>query len=118
LSISAAHAAAFYTEVAEQGAVWTVRDRDGYPAPANADGKPAQPFWSSRTRAERITSTVPAYAHFEVVEISWEAFRSRWVPGLDRDGMVGVNWSGLRATGYDVSASEVLRSVESLASAD
>ena len=38
MSISAAHAAAFYSEVAEVLSVWTIRDAGGYPAPKNPDG--------------------------------------------------------------------------------
>ncbi|MCC2317089.1 DUF2750 domain-containing protein [Cellulomonas sp. zg-Y138] len=35
-------------------------------------------------------------------------FRSRWLPGLGRDGIrVGVNWSGPAATGYDLVAADV-----------
>jgi hypothetical protein len=32
-----------------------------------------------------------------------------------RDGiLVGVNWSGLRATGYDVAAEAVVRNIEAV----
>jgi hypothetical protein len=75
------------------------------------------PFWSSRARVERVISSVPAYRAFEVVEISWEDFRVRWVPGLTRDGLlVGVNWSGSRATGYDIEPGELLANVEAVRS--
>lgn len=107
---SAAQAAAFYQEVLRAGSVWTIRDAGGYPAPPDASGEPAQPFWSLRSRAERVVQRVPAYAGFEVVEIDLEAFRSRWLPGLKGDGLcVGLNWSGPRATGYDVSPEDVER---------
>lgn len=66
------------------------------------------PFWSLRTRAEQVTAGVPAYEGFVAVEISLPEFRSRWLPGLERDGIrVGVNWSGANATGYDVAAGDV-----------
>lgn len=66
------------------------------------------PFWSLRSRAERIVAAVPAYAGFEPTEIPLDVFRSRWLPGLERDGLrVGINWAGARATGYDVGAGEV-----------
>ena len=42
----------------------------------------------------------PAYAGFEVIAIPPNEFRSRWLPGLERDGLlVGLNWSGKNATG-------------------
>jgi hypothetical protein len=85
VSVSAAQAEAFYSEVARHRVVWTVRDGGGYPAPMNADGARAQPFWSSKSRATRIVESVPAYAGFEVVEIRWDVFETRWAPGLERD---------------------------------
>ncbi|RPH67238.1 MAG: hypothetical protein EHM78_21965 [Myxococcaceae bacterium] len=39
--------------------------------------------------------------------------RGFWLPGLERDGrLVGVNWSGNTASGYDVTPSEVRARVE------
>ena len=115
MSASASQAAAFYSEVAAHRSLWTIRDGGGFPAPRNHDGARAQPFWSSKSRASLIVSTVPAYAGFEVVEITWDVFRDRWVPGLERDAiLVGINWAGPRATGYDVAAGDILRNVLAL----
>jgi hypothetical protein len=70
------------------------------------------PFWSSLARAKKIIATVPAYASFEVVELSLEEFIENWIPGLERDGLlVGVNWSGVRALGYDIEPGQLLRAV-------
>ena len=105
---AASQAAAFYREVADSGVVWTIRDEGGFPAPLNLDGKRAQPFWSSRTRAERIIASVPAYKGFVPVGIELGVFLSRWVAGLTEDSiLVGVNWTGDRATGYDVAPAQV-----------
>ncbi len=113
MSVASVQAAAFYKEVAEHQALWTVRDAGGYPAPITAEGRRAQPFWSLRSRAEKIIATVPAYSGFEVERISWGDFVSRWVPGLETDGyLVGVNWSGVNATGYDLLPSDLVRNVE------
>ena len=112
MSQSAAQAAAFYRDITKAMAVWTIRDDGGYPAPMNASGRRAQPFWSSRARAERVVSKVDAYRGFSIVEIPWDEFRDRWIPDLERDGfLVGVNWSGPRATGYDVEPADVLANV-------
>lgn len=117
MSQAASHAAAFYREVAANRMVWTVRDDAGFPAPRNSEGWRTQPFWSSRSRAERILGTVAAFAEFRVIEVPWDEFRSRWVPGLTSDRvLVGVNWSGARAFGYDVEPADVVRNVESLGS--
>jgi Protein of unknown function (DUF2750) len=105
---SASQAAAFYREVAERGVVWTVRDKNGFPAPLNSDGARAQPFWSSRARVERIISTVQAYRGFVPVEIELVTFVAKWVPGLTKDGILaGINWTGERATGYDIAPTVV-----------
>lgn len=70
------------------------------------------PFWSLRSRAVAIVAQVPAYADFEVVGLPLDEWRSRWLPGLQRDGIcVGLNWSGESATGFDLSAEDVERSM-------
>lgn len=108
VSTSATQAAAFYTEVLREGSAWTVRDAGGYPAPLNASGERAQPFWSLRSRAERVVADVPAYEGFTVEEVPLAVFRERWLPGMGVDGIrVGLNWSGPRATGYDLTSAEV-----------
>lgn len=117
MSVAAAQAAAFYREVAETGRLCAIRDKGGYPAPSGADGNRAMPFWSSRSRAEKIIASVPAYAGFEVEEIAWTEFVQRWAPGLVKDGLVaGVNWSGATAKGYDVAPFDVVANVEAIRS--
>ena len=108
MSVSAAHASEFYDESLREAAAWGVRGVDGFPAPRNSDGVRAMPFWSLRTRVERIIATVDAYAGLEPVEIPLQEFRDRWLPGLESDGLlVGLNWSGSRATGFDVTPADV-----------
>jgi hypothetical protein len=115
MSQAASQAWAFYREVAKSRVVWTVRDAGGFPAPMTSDGKRAQPFWSSRSRVERIIKSVPAYAGFEPYEISWDEFCRKWAPGLQRDGLLaGVNWSGKRAIGYDMEPEQLVRCVEAM----
>lgn len=112
VSVSAGQSDAFYAEVVREGKVWAIRDEGGVPAPLNADGQRSMPFWSLRSRAERITSSVEAYAGMDVFEIALDEWRERWLPGLDRDGLlVGLNWTGARATGFDVSPSDVERNL-------
>lgn len=114
MSQSSSQASAFYREVAANGKLWTIRDSGGFPVPENSEGKRAQPFWSSLTRVQKIIKTVPAYAAFDPFEISWADFASRWVPGLERDGvLIGINWSGSRAIGFDIEAAKVKEYVES-----
>ncbi len=104
---------AFYRQVAKEKRVWTVRDDGGYPAPKTRTGVRAQPFWSSLSRVKKIISTVPAYAGFRPEEFTWDEFRDRWLAGIRRDKqLVGVNWSGPYASGYDLDADFVQRAIE------
>ncbi|MFF1875666.1 DUF2750 domain-containing protein [Kitasatospora herbaricolor] len=109
MSISAAQASAFFEEIGPDGAIWTIEDDGGVPAPVGTDGRRAMPFWSKRSRVERITSSVSAYRGFRLREIPRNEFETRWLPGLRRDGLlVGLNWAGAHATGFDLTADEVL----------
>ena len=95
--------------------MWTLKDEGGFPAPKTNSGRRAHPFWSSRSRVLRIIKNVPAYKDFEPVEIGWADFEQAWVPGMEQDGLlVGVNWSGPRALGYDIEPAHVRDSVRSM----
>jgi hypothetical protein len=108
MSQSTRQAASWRAEVREGGVVWTFEDDDGIPAPENSDGQRAMPFWSNLSRVERVIASVAAYAGFRPREVSLGEFRSRWLEGLERDGLlVGINWTGARATGYDVEPGDV-----------
>jgi hypothetical protein len=113
MSQAASQAWSFYRDVAKTRRLWTIRDEEGYPAPKDAAGQRAQPFWSSASRVQKILKSVPAYRGFDPVEVTWDDFCHEWVPLLSRDGLrVGVNWSGPRATGYDLAPEEVKANVE------
>ena len=46
-------------------------------------------------------------------DVNLDDFKNKWLVGLDKDGLlVGVNWSGKRATGYDVEPLQVLQNIE------
>jgi hypothetical protein len=65
-------------------------------------------------RVEKIIRNVEAYSEFEPYELSWKEFSEKWVPGLTKDGiLVGVNWSGSKATGFDIEPETVKSNVES-----
>jgi hypothetical protein len=105
---SASQAAAWRADVRAHGIVWTLEDDHGIPAPHNADGRRAMPFWSTRARVEKVIASVPDYAGFRPRELSLDEFATRWLDGLERDGLlVGINWSGSPATGYDVEPRDV-----------
>lgn len=110
MTVSAAQADAFYTEVLREGRVWVIHDSGGLPAPRTPDER-AAPIWSLRSRANKA-SNVDAYAAFEAVELPLDEGRTRWLPGLANDGfLVGPNWSGAIATGYDLTPEQVERNL-------
>lgn len=113
MSISAAQYTVFYKEVSKSGNVFSIKDAGGFPAPYNTlDKERAMPFWSLRSRAQKVIDSVPAYKDFEPVEITLQEFKEKWLPGLKTDGLlVGINWSGESATGYDLQPEEVLSSL-------
>jgi hypothetical protein len=108
MSLSGAHTAAFRREVPQEGRVWSIRDARGFPAPEDAAGTRAMPFWSKPTRAKRVVGQVEAYHDFDVVEIPFDDWLGDWLPGLEHDGLlVGVNWAGSHATGFDLDPTHV-----------
>ena len=108
MSVAAAHAAAFFEEVRENQLVWSVRDAAGFPTSTNPSGEVAMPFWSLESRAQAVIASMAAYSGFVPHRIALQEFSSRWLDGLERDGVrVGLNWSGDRATGYDLHPAEV-----------
>jgi len=119
MSVSAAQAAAFYKEILKNSQVWTIRDTGGIPAPLNGDGDRSMPFWSLRNRAEKVIANVPAYADFEPAAIPLNIWRTRWIDGLERDGiLIGLNWTAARATGYDFRPAEVRERLAAVGSAE
>lgn len=114
MTISAAQADSFYTEVLQNDEVWTIQDPEGIPSPLNAEGVRAMPFWSLRDRAEDAVSSTSAYADFNIVAVPLQEWRSAWLTGMRDDGMlVGINWTGGNVTGADLDPEEVERSLDS-----
>jgi uncharacterized protein DUF2750 len=113
MSMAAAQADRFITEVVKNGVVWAIRDADGFPTSTNASGETAMPFWSLKSRAQKVIDELHAYRDFSPLRLSLADFIEHWLPGLEQDGlMVGLNWSGKHATGYDLSPPAVLARIE------
>ncbi|BCT74188.1 hypothetical protein SCMU_00300 [Sinomonas cyclohexanicum] len=98
MSVSAAQAAVFYEEIVEHGQAWTIRDSGGVPAPLNGDGQRSMPFWSLRSRAEKVISNVPTYSAFGPTAIPLEEWRT---PGSMASSATGSSWASIGAApGY------------------
>lgn len=109
---SASQAAAFYKDVGKNLKLWTCKDEGGTPAPLTSSGKRAMPFWSSLSRVQKIIKSVPAYSVFEPLELSWKEFVDEWAQDLAQsDLLIGLNWSGKNATGYDLEPQDVIANV-------
>jgi hypothetical protein len=105
-SICAAQAAAFRRELRTADRVWTLIGDGQYIAPHKPDGTRAMPFWSRESRAQKVASRVPAYHGLDVHPIPLTYWFGDFVPWLGAEGiLLGINWSGERAVGYDVTAS-------------
>lgn len=70
-------------------------------------GNEVVPFWSSRSQLETIQKRFPKYQKHSISEMSLSEFYE-WLAQLEDEGiLVGVNWSGERLTGYDVTVADL-----------
>ncbi len=112
MSISSINAQNFYKEVAKHKKIYIIKDKTGYPFPKNTEGKRTVPVWSLRSRVEKVISEVPFYKNFEIVELSLEEFKNKWVPGLHDDNfLIGINWYSKNLTGYDLNIDDFLKNL-------
>ena len=110
---SASQAKAFYRYVAAHRMMWTLHSEEGFPTARTSGDEYAVPFWSTLSRAQLITRKVPAYADYEPFAVSWEDFITKWAPDLSKNKLkVGVNWSGKKATGYDLEPTKLVQIVK------
>jgi NADPH:quinone reductase-like Zn-dependent oxidoreductase len=112
MSISAAQASKFYEQVVRDGKVFTLEDPEGFLVFPIRDLE-VIPFWSSRSRVEKIQSTMPEYACYSIHEKPFNEFYEQTLPWLEEHRIhVGVNWSGERLSGYDVPVSDLRANLE------
>ena len=113
MSQASSQASVFYSEIIKSATVWGIKDDQGFPAPLNSDGKKAMPFWSSESRVNLIIKNSENYRAFKPVAIPFKDFCEKWVSGLKRDGLlIGINWSGKNATGFDISPDDLKSNLE------
>ncbi|WP_035454797.1 DUF2750 domain-containing protein [Algoriphagus terrigena] len=108
MSQSASQAAIFYRDVEISQKIWSIKDSDGFPSPITRNGARAMPFWSSKSRAELIIKNVAAYKGFEPVEITIDEFLSFLVQLKIDNYLVGINWSGKNAVGFDLNPENII----------
>ncbi len=107
MSIAAAHYDKFKEQAVREGRVFTFTS-DGEYLVFPVNGEEVIPFWSSRTRMEKVQKEHPKYQQYQIKEMAIAEFLE-WLPKLGKDGVrVGANWSGKRLTGYDVETKDLL----------
>ena len=109
MNTSATQSHRFVSAICRTKVLWSIEDAAGFPAPKTASGHRAMPFWSTLLGAKSIVRNAKAYAAFAPVEIPLEDFMGEWLPRLHQDGLVvGIDWSGARAVGFDIAADALL----------
>ena len=106
MSIAAAAYARFREQVVEEGRAFTLLD-DGNYLVFPVSGQEVIPFWSSRSRVEKVQQMHANLRAFAITQLSLAEFLEL-LPKLEADRVrVGANWSGKRLTGYDVEVRDV-----------
>ncbi|MEV6346435.1 DUF2750 domain-containing protein [Actinoplanes sp. NPDC051851] len=111
MSASGPQTAAFFREIAERRTVWWVRNDDGGPTFILESGDEVFPYWSSEKRSRTAAALWgPGY---RPVSMPLDRWRDRALPDLAREDLrIGVNWTGERLTGWDLTVPEVLNRLE------
>ena len=113
---SSQQANAFCREVIASGEVFVVEHEQFGPVTWPLAGhQHARPVWSSRRRVVRMLEGPLAAPGLVVVSHSWDEFCAEIVPETEREGLlIGLNWSGPRARGYNLAPSDVVARVDAV----
>ena len=108
---------AFCREVLASGEVFLIEHELRGPATwPLAASQHARPVWSSRRRIRAMLDGPLAGPGLVIAPHTWEEFRDVLLPGIAEAGLlVGLNWSGPRARGYNLDPADVVARVESYA---
>ncbi|MDB5335075.1 MAG: hypothetical protein JWN70_694 [Planctomycetaceae bacterium] len=111
MAIAAAQAQKFYEQVTAERRVFTFLNDDSFLV-FKVGSLEVVPFWSSATRLDSIMKTHPKYREYTTDESTLEHFLATTLPLLHQEKInIGVNWSGTRLTGYDISASDLQKNL-------
>lgn len=108
---AASEASKFYEEVVASRTVFTLLDEGDFLL-FMINGLEVVPFWSTESRIAVVQKNHPRYRRFACDKIELEAFLERTLPELQVEGIhIGVNWSGTRLTGYDISVPDLVQNL-------
>ncbi|MTH55358.1 DUF2750 domain-containing protein [Bacillus mangrovi] len=104
---------AFFDEAVQQQKVWTIAIDEGIPIAENSEGDSIMPFWSTKTKAEKIINIVPAYRNYQVQEITLDDFLYDWINELEKNNhLIGTNWCGKALEGHEMLPREAFERVQ------
>lgn len=70
------------------------------------------PVWSSRSRAEKVVANVSGFRGLQVLGMPWSEFEKAQLAQLAKQGiLLGVNWAGKGANGYELPPTMVAESI-------
>ncbi|MDZ5458658.1 DUF2750 domain-containing protein [Azohydromonas lata] len=111
MSIAAAQATKFYEQVVAKGRLFTFTENDEYLV-YRINDKEVASFWSSKTRLESIQKDHSKYQKFRISVIPLNQFLNKELQLFESEGLsIGVNWSGVRLTGHDISAQDLRENI-------
>jgi hypothetical protein len=107
---------AFCREVLVSGEVFLIEhERNGPVDWPLAGTQHARPIWSSHRRVVRMLEGPLAARGLVIVASSWEHFCERIAPETELAGLlIGLNWSGPRARGYNLPPADVIARVDAV----
>ena len=101
----------FKRQVAEERKVFTFTNVGKYLA-YPVRGHEVIPFWSSHSRIVTVKKSHSQYQRYEITEMGLDEF-IQWFPQLAAEGIhIGINWSGKRLIGYDISIQHLKAAIE------
>jgi hypothetical protein len=94
--------------------VWGLKSNDGWALTrSSTDATEARkiiPFWSDRAYARQCAKD--EWSHYDATPIPLDVFIERWLPGLEKDGVLaGTNWNA-KLCGYEIDPAELLLQIE------
>src|SRR5688500_17655473 len=76
----------FVKRVADWQAVWGLKGARGWVSAGDTTGRECMPFWPHRRYAEALATG--EWADSEPTEIALADFTEKWLPGMERDGLL------------------------------
>jgi hypothetical protein len=112
VSVAAAQAQKFYEQVAAERRVYTFLDQGSFLV-FPIRGTEVVPFWSSPSRLQRVQELHAKYRSYTIDEMPLTEFLEKTLPQLEAELIsIGLNWSGKRLTGYDLTVADLRRNLD------